>query len=74
MMLGVPKTLEEAIAKLVEIVAYLEEEEARRSEWEAEVADDLEDMENRLTALGTDRDDLEDRVDGIESRISQADV
>ena len=51
MIISVPKTLEEVIAKVVEIIEYLEEEDRRRTAWEAEVLDDLEEMDERIEAI-----------------------
>ena len=50
-MIPVPETLAQAIAKLMEVVSYLEVEDARRAAWEADVEVDLADLGDQIAAI-----------------------
>ncbi|MEJ7667579.1 MAG: hypothetical protein WKH97_02370 [Casimicrobiaceae bacterium] len=60
MILPVPTTLEGAIAKLMQVLSYLEEEDTRRSQWEEGVTERIEDFEDRIS-------DIELRVINLET-------
>jgi len=58
--LPVPTTLEGTIAKLMQVLSYLEEEDTRRSQWEDGVTERIEDFEDRIS-------DIELRVINLET-------
>ena len=60
MILPVPTTLEGTIAKLMQVLSYLEEEDTRRSQWEDGVTERIEDFEDRIS-------DIELRVINLET-------
>jgi len=58
--LPVPTTLEGTIAKLMQVLSYLEEEDTRRAQWEEGVSERIEDFEDRIS-------DIELRVINLET-------